>query len=221
MSAYYKYKNVFSETILNTINNLNDGTNENMQILIEYGKKTILSHDKSFIIPEIGIINNDNFIKIHDTNITIQFSDSLELFESSITLSNWYDEIKNNCALGILFTFESTNLTKKGIHGFGNIGNITNMFMSLTDFIGNANEYFSHNSLNFGDLNDAEIVKDGVFFSANAILPIYIHKQHWTVAKLYMKPILSMIQSHSPFSYVKAHESTFSLFGWLTRLFVK
>ena len=219
MSIYYKYKCIFSETIANTINNLNDEHDENMQIMIEYSKKTTLSHDKSFIIPDIKIINIDNFTKIYDTNTTKQFNDSLELFESSITLSNWYDEIKNNCALGILFTFESANLTKKGVHGFGTIGKITSMFMSVTDFIGNAKEYFSHNRMDYGNLNDAEIVKDGIIGSANAILPIYIHKMHWKIAKLYLKPILGMIQSHSPFSYVKAHENIYySVFAHMTKL---
>ncbi len=219
LALYHKYKNVYTSILSNTMNNLNDNTNENIQIMLEYGKKTTLSHNKNFSIPKIDTINIDKFTKIHDTNVTKQFNNSLELFESTITLSNWFDEVKNNCALGILFNFESSGLTKKGVHGFGVISNITTSFMSMTDFIGNANDYFANNRGGFGDLNNIDIVKDNFIGAANAILPIYIHKQHWTIAKLYIKPVLGIIQSHSPFSYMKAHENIYySVFVIMTEM---
>ncbi len=219
LAINHKYKNIYDNILSNTINNLNDNTNENIQMMLEYGKKTTLSHNKNFLIPKIDNINIDNFTKIHETNVTKQFNNSLELFESSITLSNWFDEVKNNCALGLLFNFESSDLTKKGVHGFGVISNISNTFMSITDFIGNANDYFSNNRGGFGDLNNVDVVKDSFVGEANAILPIYIHKQHWTIAKLYLKPLLGIIQAHSPFSYMKAHENIyFSVFVIMTQM---
>jgi hypothetical protein len=50
-------------------------------------------------------------------------------------------------------------------------------------------------------------------------MPIYIHKQHWIIAKSYLEPILGLIQGHNPFSYVKAYENIYySVFEYLTNM---
>jgi hypothetical protein len=149
-----KYKNIYEKFMKETICNLNDNTNENMNEIIEYGKKTNVTNTKKFIIPIINKINVEKFIKVHESNTTNEFNNSLELFESTITLSNWFDEIKNNCSMGLIFTFQSSNLTKKGVHGFGMICDMTMTFMSLIDFINNATEYFKKSENCFGDLNE-------------------------------------------------------------------
>jgi len=234
MALYYKYKCIYNEFINKTIGDIttnkenNDSEenvdtdttlNENVAIILDYGKKTTLSHNKNFKIPKFNQININKFIEMHDDNIDDSFNNSKEFFESHITLSNWYDEIKSSSALGILFTFVSSELTKKGVHGFGNVSNVTCTFLSIIDFIDDANKYFEKNSVDYGNLNDADVITDGYIGTSNAILPIYIHKQHWLVAKTYLQPLLGLIQSHSPFIYTKAHDNIYySVFMHMTAM---
>lgn len=210
IALHNQYKKIYNEFINDTIQNIDiDNSDENIKVIMEYGQQISLSSNKNFTLPSFGTIDNTEFIKYHEVNNNKQFLDSLDIFESTITLSNWYDEVKNNCALGFLFTFYSSNLTKLGVHCFSQISNITTMFMSITDYITSASEYFTEKSLTFGDLNNLPIITDSFIGTANALLPIYIHKEHWKIAKMYMQPLLGLILGHSPFSYIKSYENIY------------
>lgn len=202
-------KNKNSEELKNIEINIQNSNNDNISVIIEYGKKSGIPNVKNFKIPQFNTINIDKFIQCHDNNKEIEFINSLDFFESQITLSNWYDEIKNNCAMGVLFTSFASELTKKGVHGFGNITDVTSTFMPIIDFISNANEYFTKNTQQYGDLNNTSIVMDSLIGSANSVLPIYIHKQHWIIAKTYLQPLLGILHSHSPFTYKKSYENIY------------
>jgi hypothetical protein len=219
MILYYKYKTLYSKYISLTIESYNVANDDNVSTIIEYGKKSPIPNSKIFTIPKFNQVNLEKFLTSHDTNTTAEFNTSLDFFESPITLSNWHDEIKNNCCMGILFTFTSSELTKKGVHGFGTVNSITQTFMPVIDFISNANEFFETRNADYGNLNNSQIVDDDFIGTANAILPIYIHKQHWEVGKIYLKPLLGLIHSHSPFSYVKAYENIYcTVFTYMTKL---
>lgn len=240
MSLYYKYQIIYNDYLSKKISNIDVGINTNANIsenigdicidyqndnitpIIEYGKKALIYNNKNFVMPKFDKVNVDKFVEFHDDCTNNMFVESMKLFESSITLSNWYDEVKGGACMGLLFNFEASELSKKGVHGFGTIGEITSAFMPLTDFINNANEIFEKGHGVWGNLNNISIVEDSIIGCPNAILPIYIHKQHWKVAKTYLHPILGLIHSHNPFTYVKAYNNiyypvfikmTASLFG--------
>lgn len=203
MALYYNYKTKYLEYVNKYIDSL-DVNDDNIKSIIDYGKKTCA----------IDTYTNENIqkpnfkiIDINDINFEddVNFNNSLEVFVSSITLSNWYDEVTEKSALGILFNFTTTELTHFGVSGFSNIDNLTCTFMSITDFINNAKEYFEISNRTFGDLNNSTIVKVNSTNTANAILPIYINKHHWQIAKVYLNSLLGIINAHNPFIQSKSH----------------
>jgi hypothetical protein len=227
MSLYNKYQIIYNDYLGKKISNMDVGIvdnvnmsetigdisidfqNNNITPIIEYGKKALIYNNKNFAIPKFDKVNVDKFVELHDNCADSMFVESMKLFESSITLSGWYDEVKSGSCMGILFNFEASDLSKKGVHGFGTIGEITSTFMPVTDFINNANEIFEKGNVTWGNLNNISIVEDSIIGCPNAILPVYIHKQHWKVAKTYLHPILGLIHSHNPFTYVKAYNNIY------------
>src|SRR5437773_1537182 len=44
---------------------------------------------------------------------------------------------------------------------------------------------------------------------ANAIIPLYINKNHWKIIKIYLKQTLELIISYNPFIYSDNHKNLF------------
>ena len=225
---YGKLKKLLNKLIEKEISKI-DSKNENKKILIEYGKKSkIMNNNKINFIINNRIIKNvknfekwisynelenekiKNFIKIHENSDNNIFLESCEFFNSSITLSNWYDELKNDSGLGLLLKISSNDLSKIG---FGNntiINNITSTYLSILDFIVIATNFFDkNNDIDFGNLNLFDMIEETTLGNANAIIPLYINKYHWNVVKKYVDPLLGIIISHNPLSYSNSHKSFF------------
>ncbi len=200
VSFYYNYKIKYLNYANNYIASINT-TDDNINTIVDYGKKTLSKINKNIQPPKFIIPNMQNIEFEEDEN----FNNSLEIFVSSITLSNWHDEIMEKSALGILFNYSTNELTKKGVYGFSYICNVTSTFMSIIDFINNAKEYFETNNKTYGDLNGSSIVKVNSTNVANSILPIYINKHHWANAKVYLESLLGIINFHNPFVISKSN----------------
>jgi hypothetical protein len=139
----------------------------------------------------------------------IKFKKSCEFFNSMITLSNWFDELNANGSMGIIVKVSSSSLGKLGINSVPFVENITNTFFPVVDFISELIKHFklNENSTYFGNINGKNIVHGNAIGEGNAVIPLYINKYHWKIAKVFMKPMLGITLSHNPLGYTKNHDS--------------
>lgn len=136
-----------------------------------------------------------------------QYKESVEIFNSGITLSNWFDEFQDGGALGLLIKLSSSPLAKLGVGSNINILEITTTFMPVVDYVDGAINFFNKQSAElFGDLNRKEIIRGTGIGSGNAIVPLYINRYHWSIAKLFLPQILGIIISHNPLHYRDGHQ---------------
>ena len=156
-------------------------------------------------------IKNDiteDFIKLHDELLESdnKFSKSCDTFSSIVTLSNWYDEIKNNNVIGVLIKINSCEFAKNGIFNImPMIEEITTTYMPAKEYLDTLITYFDDQKTDYGDINSHNIIKGNGIGNANAIIPLYINKEHWKLAKQYIPYILGTIIAHNPLSYKKNH----------------
>lgn len=192
-------------------------TNVN-KILLDYAKKIeiIMNYEKQQRKINEIIIENMDSIKDTITDNTIsplcsndinkELQDSRLFFKSIITLSDWYEELhNNNNAMGLLINVSSSKLAKIGLNYGIKINNITTTFFPVIDFIETLHGFFSKNNYGnknfFGNINKINITSGNAVGSGNAIIPLYINKHHWMIAKSYLKPLLGLTISHNPLLY--------------------
>jgi hypothetical protein len=167
-------------------------------------KNTKLLEELTYIYQ---LIKNDrftNYFKLHDNSINDNFLKSCEFFNSIISLSNWYEEVKICGAMGILIKVSSSPLTKLGVTINANIENITTTFFPIIDFVSHTTEFFNKHG-DFGNLNNKTIIKGNAIGDSNTIIPLFITKEHWSFAEKYLKIILGLTLSHHPLGYHKNH----------------
>jgi len=218
---YKKVKLIINELIIGKIDNLLKTNNED-QIIFEYTKKVMETSNNYLVINQrifhnikskilLSSKNNDieNFIKFNNNNN--KFNDSCEFFNSEMTLSNWFDEIKNNGGLGLLINITTNNIGKIGYY-YNNISinNITTTFFPIIDYISVTYDFFDKNQIyDFGNLNNINIITDAIIGNSNSLIPIYINKYHWNITKNYIDILLGIIISHNPFNYAFNYKSLF------------
>lgn len=211
---------------------------EENNILVKYCKKAETTmHNKKYqtklnetIVHNIKLIEKVDKIKeiletpsiknfIDTAETSESFNKSSELFNSIITLSNWHEEIKSCGAMGILIKVSTSSLSKIGITHSISIDNITNTFYPVTDYINGAIIYFETNSVTFGNLNEKNLISGNAVGDGNSVLPLYINKYHWRIARIYLKPLLGIILSHHPLGYKNNHQNfVFSVLIEMTKL---
>lgn len=177
--------------------------------MLEYSKKCKTNFNGRYekIMRKRIDKNNINTEKSEELNLIedIRLQKSLEFFKSEITFSNWYDEIKNNNALGLLMKIDSSGLTKLGIGKNLIIENISTNFMPILDMIDVLTKFFSNKS-NFGDISYKNILFGTTIGNCNTVIPVYINKYHWKVAKKYIDSMLGITISHNPLCYTKNYQ---------------
>ncbi|ARF11410.1 hypothetical protein Klosneuvirus_1_267 [Klosneuvirus KNV1] len=194
---YHKLKKSCSKMINGLI------YNENNKLFIEFGKKAEVKGNHNQIIKNINNIvdldtvftqNIQNFIDDNKNNDEENFIESCEFFNSTITLSNWFEEMENNNGIGLLVKINK------------NIINTTNTYMSIIDYIAMTLDYFQKNkNIKFGNLANTNIVKGVAVGEANALIPLYINKYHWNLNKKYLNMLLAIIATGNPFGYQPMH----------------
>lgn len=181
---------------------------------------SILSHD---LMKINNILENDYFISFcnhHDSNISYAFEESKDFISSLITLTNWYDDMKNGGATGLLIKVTTDNLIKIGIKREFRIESITTTFMPIVEYIESMINYFDEKPpSDYGNLNAKNVITGNVIGNGNIVIPLYINKYHWDIAKILMKPMLGLSLSHNPFTYLKNYDSlVFSIYSEMLRL---
>lgn len=228
---YSEYKKIQNKILEKQVSDINiEENNNNLKIIAEYGKKSKIIYSKqkfknmmdNRIISNVTKIKDNctekssedivNFIKINDNLSNNIFNSSCEFFSSPITLSNWFDEIKNGNGMGLLLKISTNDLAKIGILDNILIDEINTTFFPIIDFVISALDYFEKNkNMAFGDLNKKNIISGMAIGDANAILPIYINKYHWKIVKPYIEQTLGIIISYNPYGYSPSHKNFFFL----------
>jgi hypothetical protein len=179
-----KYQQIIHDRISNNTVLLDELTNENVK------EKEILTE----FIEEYQDCEDDNF------------EESCDFFNSSVTLTNWFEEIESNSAIGLTFYIITSNLTKLGIRYGITVDNITTTLFPITDYIESTINVFNKDITNFGNINEKLIMSGNAVGDSNCVVPLYINKYHWIVAKKYLKLVLGQIFAHNPLGYIDKHQ---------------
>lgn len=151
-----------------------------------------------------------------------RFTKSLEIYYSALSITDWFEEMTSKGIMGIMIRVASPNIAKIGYNlNSVEIKDITTTLTPLQNILDAADFYYNkHNKLDFG--SDCEpMISGNAVGTGNAILPLYICKEHWKLAKLYLKPTLGIMLCQNPVSYNKKHiPFVFTLFlDMVTRTF--
>lgn len=151
--------------------------------------------------------NINKFIEEHENKITkSEFEKSCETFYSVISVSNWFDELKNGSSMGFMIKLSSDDISKLAIPGSRvKIEEITLTFLSIKDYIDSIIYHFDKNKNDYGNLNNKEIFKGNGLGCSNAVIPLYINNYHWQQAKKHMPYVFGIILAHNPLGYNENH----------------
>lgn len=129
------------------------------------------------------------------------FIKSLEQYTSSISLSNWYEEYENNSCLGLLLNIQTSHPDRMGWTTSTINVQVTSTLIGR-DQIFDGHEYFwnQNNRLDNGKMETNLISGSGIG-SGNSLLPLYINKFHWEIAKKYLEEQISICITQNPYLF--------------------
>lgn len=199
------------------------------KLFLEYAKKANTFYGKFVTSSNQVILSNINKLNKFDKikPITIpslhkkhekQLQQSKEFFNSILTLSDWTEEIEYGGCLGLMLLLKVDGLHKMGFNCDIEIEieEVTTTLLPITDFIMLAQKEFElyakkYKNLDnvFGNLNNIIIASGNAIGKSNAVVPLYINKYHWKIAKQLMEPILGIILAHNPLSFKSVHNNFF------------
>lgn len=170
-----------------------------------------------------GLMAKDDFIDFcdqHDSIVSGAFEESKDFISSLITLTNWYDDMCSGGAIGLAVKVTTDDLVKIGVRRELKIDSVTTTFMPVLEYVESMLKYFDEKPVHdYGNLNSKNIITGNVIGDGNIVIPLYVHKHHWNVAKILMKPMLGLGLSHNPFSYIKNYDSlVFSVYSEMLRM---
>jgi len=230
----FEFRNRYFDHTINNKNsylsNLLIQYTQKLNTLPDFAKIEYRNFDNLSILNKIFeidlLLKNDrfkNFYDNHDNSDEYYFSESRDFICSVVTLSDWYDELKDGNSMGLVVKVNTNELLKMGIMIDLRIDSVTTTFMPVTDYLSSTIKYFEKDKWDtdndFGNLNNAKIVNDEILGEGNIVIPIYINKYHWTVSKILLKPILGLALAHNPFGYIKSYDSLiFKIFSEMLRM---
>ncbi len=129
------------------------------------------------------------------------FIKSMDQYTSGISLSNWYEEYENNSCLGLLINIQTEHPNRMGWTTDTINVKVTNTLIGR-DQIYDGHEYFwnQNNRLDNGKMQTNLISGSGIG-SGNSLLPLYINKFHWDVAKKYLEEQISISITQNPYLF--------------------
>lgn len=156
-----------------------------------------------------------NFIE-HGDKTTDEFKKSLDVYYSTVSISDWYDELCEKGIMGLLIRVQAPDIAKLGYNlSSVEIRDVTNTIMPLQNIMEASDYYYNkNNTLDFGNRsNDYAMITGNAIGTGNAIFPLYICKEHWALSKQYLYPVLGIMFSQNPAAYTKKHiQFTFTIF---------
>lgn len=204
------YKKIFdSKTTKNDIITIITNMAKSFDINMKYDR-----HKNMIVGRYINNVNKitQNFDDVVDYDIDEDdddFESSCEFFNSFFSLSNWFDEIENGGALGLLMNMSTSPLGKLGFNYGVKCHYITDGYMPIEDYLVSILKYFNANDDDScGNINNKNISNyNGL--PCNTLMPIYINKYHWKSTKKYIPIMLGINLAHNPFGFTDKHNNIF------------
>jgi len=148
---------------------------------------------KNNLIYEFSINNPDiNDILMNDYTLLLKKDDSESFLNSSISMTNWKDEIIDLNCFGLMINYKISKLSYKGyiidndiiLSNYPNIivNNISNNFVTINDYYQLIINHLEEEPEFQFDLNNFEVI-DKLHGNTNVMIPLYINKEHWTIVK--------------------------------------
>lgn len=166
-----------------TINNIKLRNRINRKIMENKQKK------KSEIIFPIIIPN--------DTN---DLTESKRLFNSPVSLTDWYEELCENNCMGLMIKTNTNHVSKMGYID-GNVVNVTMSCIPINQFIDKISQVINKNV----DINHKMIIEGRGIGECNSIIPLYIHSSHWYISKKYIPQVFALCNGGHSSNIVDKH----------------
>jgi len=148
-----------------------------------------------FDVPKVVL--NDDILKDK------KFIKSCDQIMSVISLTNWYDEVLDGGAIGLVFQTNVTKFEKMGYELSFDHKNITSTLLPIKDYLDVVYNFFGNG--NVTNLNDKNILYGNAVGNGNSMIPLYINRFHWKIARSYLEPLLGLTYAHNPSGYTKQH----------------
>ncbi|AYV75991.1 MAG: hypothetical protein Terrestrivirus4_39 [Terrestrivirus sp.] len=149
--------------------------------------------------------NNDNNDQNTDSNTDSSIDD---FFASPLTLTNWKEELSNGGSMGLMIRTKSNDLSKIGANGIKpTIESFTTTFIPTKDFIECILINFEKNLIDNVD-NVVDVIGGGNnvgIGDGNTVIPLYINKNHWKLARIHLEYVLGIVLVNNPFGYIDSH----------------
>lgn len=129
------------------------------------------------------------------------FIKSIDEYTSSISLSNWYEEYENNSCMGLLINIQTEYPDRMGWTTDTINVKVTNTLIGR-DQIYDGHEFFWNQNycLDNGKMETNLISGTGIG-SGNTLLPLYINKFHWDIAKNFLEEQISIGITQNPYLF--------------------
>jgi len=188
-------KDIFDNSDINIDNKL-----KKMLLMRQSKNKNIINdiNDNFKYFTKEDIEEYNNFIS-DDNNL---IKDSEDLFLSFVTMTNWFEELEEHGALGLLASVKTSYLGKVGNADFINFKTTFDIY-SAEDYLYSLSEILQKSLCK--DINELCVVKDSLKKKCNGLFLLYINKLHWKSAKKFLPIITSCFMSHSPFAFTEDH----------------
>ena len=122
-----------------------------------------------------------------------------------ITCSNWIEELEDNSSMGLLLKVSNNHSSMLGWTADVDIVNITNSFIPISTYYDVLDNFIKNKNNKSTNINYRDIIHGTAIGNGNCIIPLYINKDHWKLAKNDMDLVLGIIMAHNPFMYNKYH----------------
>lgn len=169
----------------------------------------------------VNILNLQNvineYLKLNSEKINqMDVSEESKMtYYSIITHSNWIEELEYGNFMGLLLSICPKDINADGYNmDFIPINNISNTVISFTEFL-EANELRDKYN-KWENILSGNGVGDG-----NCILPLYINKYHWDIAKYYFELNLGLIFNKNGLNYLHSYKNIYKnvLFKMINKTF--
>ena len=136
-----------------------------------------------------------------DTYEYSNLTESKNLYYSIITQSNWVDELEYGNFMGLLINIIPSDLNKKGYNcEYIQINEITLTTIGFDQIL----EIYKNNEKKKNDYSP--LISGFGIGNGNCILPLYISKDHWKIAEMYLNYNFGLMFNRNPLMYNNKHK---------------
>ena len=141
----------------------------------------------------------DNFLEqINDIEDLFQetvSADNSDIYITSLTMSEWCDELRRGDCVGIALSIKK-NPYKKGRYEI-ELNNLSICVGSMSEMFNMLQDTTIKSKSNINIENNTIIKNEEIDMSCNCVIPLYISELHWKIGKIYLNPVCNMIMYDS------------------------